>query len=172
MFLFGKKNKKGKREVMDLIIEKEGKPLLDGLFWFFLQSEKVEWTEVVQKFFDLEMPIEVIGYDWQGNCYGIKKGDIKDVLMFEVGTREILSLSCSLLEFVEDIYSGKQRTYLAKEFFDEWNEKENQKHKKIEYGKCIGYKIPLFLGGEDKISNLEYSDLDVYWSVLTQFIER
>lgn len=32
-------------------------------------------------------------------------------------------------------------------------------------------KVPLFLGGEDIISNLEYSDMDVSWTVLTQVIE-
>ncbi|WP_434798222.1 T6SS immunity protein Tdi1 domain-containing protein [Terrisporobacter vanillatitrophus] len=32
----------------------------------------------------------------------------------------------------------------------------------------MGYKVPLFLGGEDDISNLEEIDMEVYWSVTGQ----
>lgn len=39
--------------------------------------------------------------------------------------------------------------------------------KAIVYGRCAGYKIPLFLGGEDKDS-----DMEVYWGVITQIKNR
>ena len=38
----------------------------------------------------------------------------------------------------------------------------------IEFGRCAGYKVPLFLGGDDIVENLEDSDMEVYWEVLTQ----
>ncbi|MCP2517553.1 MAG: T6SS immunity protein Tdi1 domain-containing protein [Achromobacter mucicolens] len=34
------------------------------------------------------------------------------------------------------------------------------------------YGIPLFLGGQDEVSNLELSDLDVYWHLLSQLIRQ
>jgi hypothetical protein len=37
---------------------------------------------------------------------------------------------------------------------------------------CVGYKIPLFLGGEDGPDNFEISDLDVYWHITAQLIEK
>lgn len=49
---------------------------------------------------------------------------------------------------------------LASSFYKQW--KENNKNKDIQNGQCVGYKIPLFLGGTDDISNLELSDVDVY----------
>ena len=58
---------------------------------------------------------------------------------------------------------------LAKSFFAEWM---NNFGKSIVYGRCAGYKVPLFLGGEDSVNNLEDSDMEVYWSVLTQVKSR
>lgn len=40
------------------------------------------------------------------------------------------------------------------------------------YGQCIGYKVPLFLGGKDDVSNLELSDLDVYWYAISQTLAK
>ena len=37
---------------------------------------------------------------------------------------------------------------------------------------CVGYKRPLFLGGEDSVANLEVSDLDVYWTVAAALIRK
>jgi hypothetical protein len=37
---------------------------------------------------------------------------------------------------------------------------------------CVGYRKPLFLGGADKLENLELSDLDVYWHLMGQLIAK
>ena len=42
---------------------------------------------------------------------------------------------------------------------------------KIEYGRCAGYVIPLFLGGNDDITNLEDSDMEVYWNIMMQILK-
>ena len=34
--------------------------------------------------------------------------------------------------------------------------------------RCVGYKVPLFLGGADDIGDLELADLDVYWTITGQ----
>ena len=36
------------------------------------------------------------------------------------------------------------------------------------YDQCIGYKVPLFLGGLDDLSNIEQIDFDVFWTLMTQ----
>lgn len=40
------------------------------------------------------------------------------------------------------------------------------------YSQCIGYKTPLFLNGQQGVSNLELSDLDVYWYVTAQILQQ
>ena len=37
---------------------------------------------------------------------------------------------------------------------------------------CVGYKIPLFLGGNDEISNLEITDMEIYWGICGQLITK
>ena len=54
-------------------------------------------------------------------------------------------------------------------FFEEW---KNYSNVKLKYGRCAGYKIPLFLGGEDIVSNLEDNDMEVYWEIMTQIIAQ
>jgi hypothetical protein len=41
-----------------------------------------------------------------------------------------------------------------------------------EYGQCVGYKQPLFLGGEDEVTNLAIVDLDVYWTLTAQLLRQ
>ena len=36
---------------------------------------------------------------------------------------------------------------------------------------CAGYKVPLFLGGEDNSDNMELIDMEVYWDMTTQIWE-
>ncbi|WP_277621809.1 T6SS immunity protein Tdi1 domain-containing protein, partial [Caballeronia zhejiangensis] len=40
------------------------------------------------------------------------------------------------------------------------------------YEECVGYRIPLFLGGKDVMDNLETSNLDVYWTLMAQLIRK
>jgi len=48
---------------------------------------------------------------------------------------------------------------LASEFFNEWFEANG--NFVLPHNKCVGYKVPLFLNGEDDIENLEASDMEV-----------
>jgi hypothetical protein len=53
---------------------------------------------------------------------------------------------------------------LAAEFFELW---AGRYPDTLPLGRdsCVGYRVPLFLGGQDDIENLEVSDLAVYWSL-------
>jgi type VI secretion system (T6SS) immunity protein Tdi1 len=56
---------------------------------------------------------------------------------------------------------------LASDFFDEWSQ-ANPEQLSIRSDTCVGYRVPLFLGGSDMIENLEIVDKDVYWSIYGQ----
>lgn len=47
---------------------------------------------------------------------------------------------------------------------EEWFEANN--NFVLPINKCVGYKVPLFLNGEDDIENLEVSDMEVYWEIM------
>ena len=82
--------------------------------------------------------------------------------MFEIGTADVLKIPCNFVEFHNQEIPLYNEACLASKFFNEWKETHKQT---LEHNKCAGYKIPLFLGGKDEVSNLELSDMEVYWFI-------
>lgn len=57
---------------------------------------------------------------------------------------------------------------LAAGFFSEWYEASG--HYELLHSQCAGYKVPLFLNGQDTLDNLEVSDMEVYWEIMAPLI--
>ncbi len=112
-------------------------------------------------------------YDWLGRVFALDTARKEDghfgVLMLEPGTGEALEIPANLITFHERDLIESGDAVLASSFHQNW----------IESGgaapglrQCIGYKVPLFLNGVDDATNLELSDLDVYWSISAQLLGR
>lgn len=152
----------------DFVLQLGGKTFGNGLFRSFSKENLEAWTGNVNEAYpEFEGKFILFGYDWLGRCFGIdlRKKSRGNVLMFEIGAAEIFEIPCSFLEFLNEEIPEYSDECLAEEYFHQWTESSG---KTLEYGRCAGYRIPLFLGGEDALDNLEDSDMDVYWSVLTQ----
>jgi type VI secretion system (T6SS) immunity protein Tdi1 len=110
------------------------------------------------------------GYDWLGRQFLVDAGRIEDgepqVLLAEPGTGEVLEVPLSFAAFHEQLFELREPA-LAAEFFSAWT-RSNPNLVPIEPADCVGYQVPLFLGGKDSIENLEVIDLDVYWSICSQ----
>ncbi|WP_395403751.1 T6SS immunity protein Tdi1 domain-containing protein [Arthrobacter sp. UC242_113] len=91
------------------------------------------------------------------------KHRIFEVIMLEPGTGEALEVPVAFSEFhtqgLEDFFDA----CLAPDFFAEWMATGRRD---VQFSECIGYKVPLFLGGEDCVLNLESSDIEIYWSLM------
>ncbi|MBR4670414.1 MAG: DUF1851 domain-containing protein [Butyrivibrio sp.] len=156
----------------DFITKLGGKRFGEGLFNSFSMENVSKWTEIIDEAYPAFKGLyKAFGYDWLGRCFGIdlRKDTFGNVLMFEIGTNDVLEIPCSFENFLNEEIPLYSDACLAKSFYDEW---KNFSGKEISYGRCAGYKIPLFLGGEDNVNNLEDSDMEVYWSVLTQVKNR
>ena len=104
------------------------------------------------------------GFDWLGRQFAFDPG-AGQVLLFEPGTGEVLEIPCGFEQFHDEELVDEPDAALASSFFEEWLAAAG---KAPAWGSCIGYRIPLFLGGADRVDNLEEIDLDVYWSVTAQ----
>ena len=156
----------------DFIIQLGGKIFGKGLFNSFSEDNVEKWTEIVNEAYpEFQNTFKIFGYDWLGRCFGIdlRKNTYGNVLMFEIGTNDVLEIPCAFEQFLNEEIPLYADACLAKSFFDEWM---NNFGKEIVYGRCAGYKVPLFLGGEDNVNNLDDSDMEVYWSVITQIKSR
>lgn len=110
------------------------------------------------------------GYDWLGRQFAIDLDRVEDgqalVLLMEPGTGEALEVPLSFAAFHDQLDDHREPA-LAAGFFADWA-KVNPALLPLRHEDCAGYGVPLFLGGEDTVENLEVIDMDVYWSLCAQ----
>lgn len=152
----------------DFVNQLGGKQFGNGVFNTFTVNMVERWNGIVTEAYpEFSNMFSVFGYNWMGRCFGVdlRKNTYGNILLFEIGTNDVLEIPCSFASFLNEEIPLYADACLAKTFFDEWMAVPERK---LSFGRCAGYKIPLFLGGEDSIANLEESDMEVYWNMITQ----
>lgn len=113
------------------------------------------------------------GFDWLGRQFaldsGRREGDEPLVLLLEPGTGEALEIPQTLVNFHDEELVDYRDAALAESFFRHWRDR-NPAVAPLAFDHCVGYRIPLFLGGSDSVDNLEVIDTDVYWTLTGQLI--
>lgn len=144
------------------------KNILNGMYRVFSVDDAAKWNNIVEDAFPpYQNRIQVFAYDWLGRIFAVKK-DTDTVLLFEPGTGEVLDIPVDIAEFHNVEIAEYNEDSLASDFFEEWFETSNNYI--LKKNECAGYKTPLFLNGEDNISNLEVSDMEVYWSIMSSLL--
>lgn len=136
----------------------------NGLYRIHRNEDFDKWTQIVESVFPkYKGKILVFGYDWLGRQFALNL-NTGTVLLFEPGTGEVLNIPADFENFHNEEITEYSEDSLASDFFEEWYASEQGKA--LSHDQCVGYKIPLFLNGEDNLSNLEVSDMDVYWTLM------
>lgn len=160
------------KSVDDFISQLGGCQLGDGLFRIFKNEDLAMWQKNVESVFEnFTGKFRLFAFDWLGRCFGIdlRQDTFGNILMFEIGTNDVLEIPCQFEEFLNEEIPQYHNECLASSFFKEWKKCTK---KQIAYDECVSYKIPLFLNGDDEISNLEISNMDVYWHIFSQIINQ
>jgi hypothetical protein len=71
--------------------------------------------------------------------------------------------------FHNDELQARGEAALAISFYNRWLQSGGAAPP---HGRCIGYKVPLFLSGVDDIDNLSLTDIGIYWHVSAQLIQQ
>lgn len=142
-----------------------GKQFAHGLFNAFTETDIYKMEAMVYKAYpEFANKTLLFGYDWLGRIYGITKKNGKEMIMqFEIGSLDVIRIPCDFLTFLNEEIPQYHKECLASEYFEQWKTIGDPPR----YGRCIGYKVPLFLGGKDALENLEDSDMEVYWHILS-----
>ena len=117
----------------------------------------------------------VFAFDWLGRQFAFDRGRIDPVsqepliAVLEPGTGYVLEVPETFQGFMERELVQYPDAALATDFYREWLGRGGQKPG---FSACIGYKVPLFLGGEDGGENLELSPLSVYLSLMGQLFHK
>lgn len=147
-----------------------GQEFGDGLYRIHTsESAKIASSLVADAFPAFKERIHCFGQDWIGRQFSTdsRRGPADDpmVLMYDVDMWQVLEIPCSFTSVHDEEFVQNPDAALAYETYQDWRGAGGATPRLNE---CVGFKIPLFLGGEDIINNMEIQDLDVYWSINTQ----
>ena len=149
-----------------------GRSVQDGLYRFHDSSTGPAALKAVRKGFPERAELAVpFGYDWLGRHFALDQTRSDDgellVVMLEPGTGQALEVPATFASFHDSEIVEYNDAALASGFFSEWST-AHPDAVPLAADQCVGYRVPLFLGGRDDPSNLELSDLDVYWHLMGQ----
>ncbi len=157
---------KGYKEFAEIY---SGASFQEGVYRFFEEKDIARWNKVVEGIFSqYKGQIECFASDWMGRIFAWDF-ETESVLLLDPGFGEALKIPCDFyelhnIEFVE--YFDESLSFSLFLECMELNKKE------LNLNQCYGYKISPFLGGEDKVSNMEISDMEVYWSICEDIYNR
>lgn len=145
-----------------------------GVYRVHQLKNLAKWNHQIRTAFpEFSKRIWCFGYDWLGRHFALDTGRLEQgkpqVLLLEPGTGEGLEIPSDLAGFHENILIDMPDAALAIEGFKKWS---NSGAHVLKHHECVGYKVPLFLGGQDTPDNFEVSDMEVYWSICSQLLRK
>ena len=145
-----------------------GKEFENGAFKVFKKEETEKWNNVVKEMFpNFSEQFLLFGYDWLGRFYATNEAE-NIIFVFDPSTNDIMDLENAFALFINKTLLKNANDILALKLY----KKYLKKNSKPLFSNCVGYKVPLFLGGEDSLENFEESDMEVYWSISAQIIAQ
>lgn len=145
-----------------------GKTFLNGMYRIFTENSLPKWNSIVEQTFPkYKNVISVFGYDWFGRIFALNKVR-NTVLLFEPGTGDVFDIPANIADFHDVEIVEHHPDSLLSEYFEKWFEAND--NFVLPINKCVGYKVPLFLNGDDELYNLEVSDMEVYWEIMMPLI--
>ena len=142
-----------------------------GLYRIHTYTSSVHWSiQVADYFSKYKNKILPFGFDWMGRQFCVHVNDHNMVIMLDPATGEDFEMRQDILSFHEEDLAMDVDNMLAYELFK--NILSHYKISDIRFSECLGYRIPLFLGGIDNIDNYEKSDLEVYWHIHSQIFNK
>jgi hypothetical protein len=158
-------------QIADFLYTYGGASFGKGLYRIIAPNDFATWLGRIKEGFpDYAERVLCFGYDWLGNSFALDgKTSFQSILLFEPGTGEILNIPANLATFHQTTLIDYPDAAVAQPFHQKWLRAGGAAPERHQ---CVGYKRPLFLGGRDDESNLELSDLDVYWTFAAQMIRQ
>ena len=153
-----------------LFAELSGASFGGGLYRVHTPEASDVWTKAAaQMFVSFSDRLVCFASDWLGRQFALDRRRQQDghhlVLLLEPGNGEALEIPASVKSLHTDELVNHGDAALALSFYADWREATGDDDY-LEPDQCVGYDVPLFLGGDDDLTNLSRIDMDVYWSVV------
>jgi hypothetical protein len=139
-----------------------GRSFENGLYRTHTASSSLSWNVLVTTFFpQYGSDLILFGFDWMGRQFGIDLTRTVTIVMFDPSTAESFRVESGIAAFHNIDLLREEDDLLSKSNCLEIKEKLGIDE--LGFAECIGYKRPLFIGGEDSIDNYQKQNLEVYW---------
>jgi hypothetical protein len=148
-----------------------GKTLNNGLYRVHTFKSSIQWASIIGQYFNgHKSKIYPYGFDWMGRQFCISRDCNKLQIMFDISTIEYFELEQELELLHDEDFVNETESMLSSDLFIQVLKFCNRES--IEYNECLGYKVPLFLGGADNIENYSIIDIEMYWDMQYQLYEK
>lgn len=142
-----------------------GKTFNKGIYRVYRGDQIQKFTDIITEQFDaIQDEAFAFASDWMGRQFVIDFTEMDDdgkptVGQLEPGVPDSCSSDLPIGLFHNQTLFEGETNMLAEELFKDWRKKTK---KMVGPDQCVGYTVPLFLGGEEKLDNFELCDLEVY----------
>ena len=143
----------------------------DGTYTLLARTEAASLTDLAASVFPVAAGnIAVFAADWMGRLFATDKGELDrggsaTVVCFDLAEPSSFTTDANFDDFHNLVAVEQMDDLLNMYQYREWIESGPSP---ADGERCIGYKVPLFLGGEDAVSNMEVSDRSVYLHMLAE----
>jgi hypothetical protein len=159
------------KQLFELLDSQGGKSFANGLYRVHGFSSSIRWSLIIGQYFSkYESKLFPFGFDWMGRQFCMSTVRSGVLFMLDPATGEDFELEQDIDRLHDDDFVDDTDDMLAIELFKKVMKYHNLKE--IGYNECLGYKVPLFLGGKDSIENYELSDIEVYWGIVSQLFKK
>ncbi|RPE08306.1 DUF1851 domain-containing protein [Chitinophaga lutea] len=142
----------------------------NGLYRLHSFQSSFKWAGIIGDYFtEYKNKILPFGFDWMGRQFCAAIND-KRLFMFDPATAEDFEIDQTLVPLHNEDFADDTDEMLAVNMFDRIL--AHNKMSSLNYDQCLGFKIPLFLGGEDSIGNYEAQDMEVYWHINGEIVKK
>ncbi len=157
-------------EMKQLFFEIGGYSFENGAFYVFAKREICEWADAIKFLFPSADTYIPVGRDWLNRLYAVRQENdfSSDVILFSHITDEFFSLGVNIRQFFDSFLINEYETLLDMTIFGEFVASNDITLPLIQSG--IQMKIPLFLGGDYSVANMELVDPKMDWDIVTQLL--
>jgi hypothetical protein len=117
--------------------------------------------------------IKCFASDWLGRQFALDNARVIDgepqILLLEPGTGQALEIPFDYVAFHAKELVDFPDAAVSYGYFEDWLAGGGAVP---DYWQCVGYTTPLYLGGDDSVSNLALQDFAVYWALCGQLLAQ
>ncbi len=145
-----------------------------GAFRTFSTESSKDWNDVISDAFPAYKGIiRCIGFGWDGQVIAEVLRDREDiergVAIFNPNTAETLNAPVSIVDFMNDMIGDDEEDVLEAGLYLTWLKADKTP---VQIDECVGYDVPMFVGGDQSMENMNVIDFEVYWDISRDLIKK